>query len=99
MSGTAELVVIRPEPKIDETQDVELPSTDSDLTAEPPPDGGYGWVCVASVFIINGFTWGVTAVSHYRTLITIYSNGMAWNRRGTVLSLTSCKISSHMAST
>lgn len=29
---------------------------------EPPPDGGYGWVCVLSVFIINGFSWGVLAV-------------------------------------
>ncbi|KAJ9667858.1 hypothetical protein H2201_002044 [Coniosporium apollinis] len=28
---------------------------------EPPPDGGYGWVCVLSVFIINGFSWGVLA--------------------------------------
>ncbi|ORY11040.1 MFS transporter, MCP family, solute carrier family 16, member 6 [Clohesyomyces aquaticus] len=25
------------------------------------PDGGYGWVCVACVFTINGFTWGVVA--------------------------------------
>jgi len=27
-----------------------------------PPDGGYGWVCVAACFIINCFTWGVIAV-------------------------------------
>lgn len=26
------------------------------------PDGGYGWVCVACVSTINGFTWGVLAV-------------------------------------
>ncbi|OCL09009.1 hypothetical protein AOQ84DRAFT_275211, partial [Glonium stellatum] len=25
------------------------------------PDGGYGWVCVACVFTINDFTWGVVA--------------------------------------
>lgn len=30
---------------------------------EPPPDGEYGWVCVAACFTINCFTWGVVAVS------------------------------------
>ncbi len=26
-------------------------------------DGGYGWVCVATCFTVNCFTWGVVAVS------------------------------------
>lgn len=30
---------------------------------DAPPDGGYGWVCVAACFTINCFTWGVVAVS------------------------------------
>jgi hypothetical protein len=34
-----------------------------DITPLPPPDGGYGWVCVLGQFLINGFTWGVAAVS------------------------------------
>ncbi|KFY93537.1 hypothetical protein V500_03674 [Pseudogymnoascus sp. VKM F-4518 (FW-2643)] len=29
--------------------------------AEYPPDGGYGWICVAACFNINCFTWGVVA--------------------------------------
>jgi len=29
----------------------------------PPPDGGHGWIIVASCATLNGFTWGVTAVS------------------------------------
>ena len=29
----------------------------------PPPDGGYGWVCVLACFCVNAFTWGVVAVS------------------------------------
>lgn len=33
-------------------------------TAEDvPPDGGYGWVCVACVFLINAHTWGINSVS------------------------------------
>ncbi|KAI4667859.1 uncharacterized protein J4E88_010111 [Alternaria novae-zelandiae] len=35
-----------------------------------PPDGGYGWVCVAARFTINCFTWGTVSaygiyLSHY----------------------------------
>ena len=30
---------------------------------EAPPDGGYGWVCLGAMFMINCFTWGVIAVS------------------------------------
>ncbi len=38
--------------------------------ADVPPDGGYGWVCVACVFLINGHTWGVNSsygvfLAHY----------------------------------
>ena len=28
------------------------------------PDGGYGWVCVACVFLMNAHTWGVNSVSY-----------------------------------
>lgn len=34
----------------------------------PTPDGGYGWVIVGSCFILNGLTWGVTAVSVLNSL-------------------------------
>ncbi|KAJ5597463.1 major facilitator superfamily domain-containing protein [Penicillium hordei] len=36
----------------------------------PPPDGGYGWVCVAACFSINCFTWG--AVSSYGVYLAHY---------------------------
>ncbi|KAK2054973.1 major facilitator superfamily transporter [Colletotrichum caudatum] len=41
-----------------------------DSGQEPLPDGGYGWVIVASCFTLNCFTWGVTSsygvyLSHY----------------------------------
>lgn len=27
-----------------------------------PPDGGYGWVCVACTAFINAHTWGINSV-------------------------------------
>ncbi|OJD36904.1 mfs transporter [Diplodia corticola] len=39
-------------------------------TSATPPDGGYGWVCVGCVFMLNACTWGIAAtygvfLSHY----------------------------------
>ncbi|OAQ96057.1 hypothetical protein LLEC1_04622, partial [Akanthomyces lecanii] len=40
-------------------------------TIEPvPPNGGYGWVCMMAVFLVNAHTWGVNAswaviMAHY----------------------------------
>ena len=62
MTCDAESVERHIEPESDEKQADTLSSGDSNEVEEPPPDGGYGWVCVASVFIVNGFTWGVNAV-------------------------------------
>jgi hypothetical protein len=36
--------------------------SESVLQDDIQPDGGYGWVCVACCFFINGFTWGIVAV-------------------------------------
>lgn len=62
MARDAEFANRHLELKSDEEQVVASSLGDSNLVADPPPDGGYGWVCVASVFIVNGFTWGVNAV-------------------------------------
>ena len=29
---------------------------------EPPPNGGYGWVCVTCVALVNAHTWGINSV-------------------------------------
>lgn len=40
-----------------------LPVVLSDTTiVDEPPDGGYGWVCVACVFLLNAHTWGINSV-------------------------------------
>ena len=36
-----------------------------------PPDGGYGWVCVAACFTINSCTWGAVAVGNSSPLQAI----------------------------
>lgn len=36
------------------------PPQESDVA----PDGGYGWVCVFCVFMINAHTWGINSVGH-----------------------------------
>jgi len=40
-----------------------------------PPDGGYGWICVGCVFLINAHTWGVNSsygvfLAHYLSFNT-----------------------------
>lgn len=42
----------------DEVSPQTLPAADE----QEPPDGGYGWVCVAATFWINAHTWGINSV-------------------------------------
>ncbi|KAF2161857.1 hypothetical protein M409DRAFT_69405 [Zasmidium cellare ATCC 36951] len=37
---------------------------------ESPPDGGYGWLCMAACFMINFSTWG--AVASYGVFLSFY---------------------------
>ena len=43
-------------------QDVEQQQTSNKRIQDDPPDGGYGWVCVACCFWINAHTWGINSV-------------------------------------
>ncbi|TVY47233.1 putative transporter MCH2 [Lachnellula cervina] len=38
--------------------------------AAPPPNGGYGWVCVGCTFLINAHTWGLN--SAYAVFLAYY---------------------------
>ncbi|KAI9839961.1 MAG: hypothetical protein M1819_000153 [Sarea resinae] len=47
-------------------------ATAEPLISDSPPNGGYGWVCVACVFLINAHTWGINSsygvfLNHYLT--------------------------------
>lgn len=36
---------------------------DGEEAEDVPPDGGYGWVCVACVHVMSGNAWGSLSVS------------------------------------
>ncbi|PWY87267.1 MFS transporter [Aspergillus sclerotioniger CBS 115572] len=47
-----------------------LSLTSSDPIRENLPDGGYGWICVIAVFLINAHTWGFN--SCYTVFLSYY---------------------------
>lgn len=64
-----------------ETSDIEATASqvlenEAALTVPPPPDGGYGWVCVLACSLVNGFTWGVVSVSSSPSISHAVSNNL-----------------------
>jgi len=49
------------------TLDEVIEGENTTIAQHTPPDGGYGWVCVAACFTINCFTWGTVSVSQGRS--------------------------------
>lgn len=46
-----------------------LQETSSDNTVDVrPPNGGYGWICVGCICLINAHTWGINGVSLHTLL-------------------------------
>jgi len=61
----------QPAKRSEQTFDVEQPSkSTSERSEDAPPDGGYGWICVACNFLINGHTWGIN--STYGVFLSYY---------------------------
>lgn len=44
-------------------QESDQPPENAVSEEDRPPNGGYGWVCTACVFMINAHTWGLNSVS------------------------------------
>jgi hypothetical protein len=65
-----------PSEKLNNLPNAESPPQDLAPGIELPPDGGYGWVCVAACFTINCFTWGVVSVGRhaFSCVITFSAN-------------------------
>lgn len=47
--------------------DTRAANNDRAADVPPPPDGGYGWVCVIACLLVNMFSWGVVSVSRSLT--------------------------------
>lgn len=67
MAGETELQTVTRIPTHDSTTDTKQDDawvgSQTNVTGREdiPPDGGYGWVCTACVFLINAHTWGVNS--------------------------------------
>lgn len=59
-----------------EATDVQVLESETETNTPPPPDGGYGWVCVLACSLVNGFTWGVVSVSSSSTISHTISNNL-----------------------
>ncbi|GAD95706.1 major Facilitator Superfamily protein [Paecilomyces variotii No. 5] len=44
--------------------DLDYRSRDPSTDPARPPDGGYGWICVAALFCVNAFTWGASVQTY-----------------------------------
>jgi len=58
----SEKTIISDEPEEPRGPEVQKPD-------DVPPDGGYGWVVVACVSLINAHTWGINSVCILSTII------------------------------
>ncbi|KAB8215625.1 major facilitator superfamily domain-containing protein [Aspergillus novoparasiticus] len=56
--------------ELNEQQDAAPEVLEDKYQRDVPPDGGYGWVCVACVFWINAHTWGIN--SSYGVFLSYY---------------------------
>ncbi|GES60880.1 MFS transporter [Aspergillus terreus] len=59
-----------PASHIEQHQGAESEDLEAKYARDVPPDGGYGWVCVACVFWINAHTWGIN--SSYGVFLSWY---------------------------
>jgi hypothetical protein len=62
---------VSPDPEAKTVIDLESEKTASPKSKveDVPPDGGYGWVCVACCALINAHTWGVNSVSLISSIV------------------------------
>ena len=49
--------------------DLEQPEPAEGKKVDVPPNGGYGWVCVACSFWINAHTWGINSAGPSSALL------------------------------
>ena len=72
-AGSTPSIASRKESTFEGTSSIQgahQPRIEEKKELDEPPDGGYGWVCVACCFLINAHTWGVN--SSYGVFLAYY---------------------------
>lgn len=61
-SATIDTSILYDEGGISTEKAVRADGSAEGIGADQPPNGGYGWVCVICVALINAHTWGINSV-------------------------------------
>ena len=70
-SASAQQAPPDPDTDLEELRVAGEEPTNISFRQDLPPDGGYGWVCTLSVFLIHAHTWGINSVRFFMVYVRL----------------------------